>query len=88
MFYELNSWDPEGASPWKRDTNGVQSGTFVGSLSQFAELTLLLDPDATLIDQDFIEFASEDISSAESAVFIESASSDSDVEVPNLLPDG
>ncbi|CZR59922.1 uncharacterized protein PAC_09817 [Phialocephala subalpina] len=88
MFYELNSWDPEGASPWKRDTNGVQSGTFVGSLSQFAELTLLLDPDATLIDQDFIEFASEDISSAESVVFIESASSDSDVEVPNLLPDG
>ncbi|KAK4198547.1 hypothetical protein QBC40DRAFT_308196 [Triangularia verruculosa] len=49
MFYELNSWDPAGTSPWKRDTNGGElSGSFYGDMLILAQITRLLDPDADL----------------------------------------
>jgi hypothetical protein len=46
MFYELNTWDPAGTTPWKRSTDDPLNGTFDGSLNQFAEITLLMDPNA------------------------------------------
>lgn len=48
MFYELNSWDPAGTSPWKRDTACELSGTFYGDMLILAQITLLADPDAEL----------------------------------------
>ena len=46
MFYELNSWDPAGSTPWKRSENNPENGTFAGDESIFAQLTLYIDPDA------------------------------------------
>ncbi|RTE68596.1 hypothetical protein BHE90_017027, partial [Fusarium euwallaceae] len=49
MFYELNSWDPAGTSPWKRETDGGElSGTLYGDMLILAQITRLLDPDAEL----------------------------------------
>ncbi|EKJ76429.1 hypothetical protein FPSE_03428 [Fusarium pseudograminearum CS3096] len=49
MFYELNSWDPAGTTPWKRDTaEGELSGTFYGDMLILAKLTRLMDPKAEL----------------------------------------
>ncbi|KAJ4415694.1 hypothetical protein N0V82_007187 [Gnomoniopsis sp. IMI 355080] len=87
MFYELNSRDPLGSSPWKRSTEGPLDGTFEGSLDQFAQITLLMDPNAAFTNEDKID-------SAEKAVKIQSQMQSNltvpelDIEVPNLLPDG
>jgi hypothetical protein len=49
MFYELNSWDPAGTTPWKRDTDqGELSGTFYGDMLILAQVTKLMDPNAEL----------------------------------------
>ncbi|KAM0415402.1 hypothetical protein ACHAPD_006601 [Fusarium lateritium] len=49
MFYELNSWDPAGTTPWKRDTaEGELSGTFYGDMLILAKITRLMDPNAEL----------------------------------------
>jgi hypothetical protein len=82
MFYELDFTDPLGTRPWKRGTHGVPSGTFEGTMDQFAQITLLLDPDAELEYEDLI-----DGPSAVSKVKATGLSMSS-IEVPNLLPDG
>ncbi|KAJ4007802.1 hypothetical protein NW766_009607 [Fusarium irregulare] len=49
MFYELNSWDPAGTTPWKRDSGGGElSGTFYGDMLILAKITRLMDPNAEL----------------------------------------
>ncbi|KAF5660854.1 integrin alpha n-terminal [Fusarium heterosporum] len=49
MFYELNSWDPAGTTPWKRDSDGGElSGTFYGDMLILSQITKLVDPDAEL----------------------------------------
>ncbi|OBS29554.1 hypothetical protein FPOA_03491 [Fusarium poae] len=49
MFYELNSWDPAGTTPWKRDSaEGELSGTFYGDMLILAKITRLMDPNAEL----------------------------------------
>ncbi|KAM0433675.1 hypothetical protein ACHAQK_009109 [Fusarium lateritium] len=53
MFYELNSWDPAGTTPWKRDTaEGELSGTFYGDMLIMAKVTKLMDPNAELHHDD------------------------------------
>jgi hypothetical protein len=51
MFYELNSWDWSGSSPWKRGTGGELQGTFMGDMNILAQIQLLADPDAKLANQ-------------------------------------
>lgn len=80
MFYELDITDPAGHHPAKRDTDGVPSGTFEGHMEELAQITLLIDPDATLVDKD-----STPDSAATSRIQLQSLAS---IEVPNLLPDG
>ncbi|KAJ6439023.1 Lipase 1 [Purpureocillium lavendulum] len=46
MFYELNSWDPLGTTPWKRSNDDPLNGTFNGQQEIYAQITLLMDPDA------------------------------------------
>lgn len=48
MFYELDMKDPLGNTPWKRSDNPVIPGTFEAELEVFAQLTVFLDPDATM----------------------------------------
>jgi hypothetical protein len=48
MFYELNTFDPTGTSPWKRDSAGELSGTFYGDMLILAQITLITDPQAEL----------------------------------------
>lgn len=53
MFYELNSWDPAGTSPWKRDSDsGELNGTFYGDMLILAKIKRLMDPDAELHHDD------------------------------------
>ncbi|KAF4995624.1 hypothetical protein FGRMN_5016 [Fusarium graminum] len=53
MFYELNSWDPAGTTPWKRDSDGGEiSGTFYGDMLILAQITRLMDPNAELHHDD------------------------------------
>ncbi|PYI01923.1 fibronectin type III domain protein [Aspergillus sclerotiicarbonarius CBS 121057] len=89
MFYELNTWDPLGRNPYKRSQDNPLNGTFEGSVNQLAQITLLMDPDAKLTDQTFVSDSAADTTTealAESKIFLSAQSSD--IEVPNLLPDG
>lgn len=52
MFYELNSWDPFGSTPWKLSNDDPLNGTFNGEQQVFAQITLLLDPNATFSQQE------------------------------------
>ncbi|KAH7383495.1 hypothetical protein BKA64DRAFT_712381 [Cadophora sp. MPI-SDFR-AT-0126] len=69
--------------PTRPETDGAILGTFKGDLSQFAEITLLLDPDAKFTNQDLIDSAAEEGSSAASLMSVASA-----IEVRNALPAG
>jgi len=90
MFYELDTLDPLGQSPWKRSPSGPLNGTFEGSLEIFAQITLLADADAKLIHQDKIK--DEEPAAAPAAGVSKAAADVSvaaiDIQVPNLLPDG
>lgn len=57
MFYELNTWDLLGGSPWKRSDNQPFEGTFEGTVNKFAQITRLIDPDAKFTEQAFISDA-------------------------------
>ncbi|KAH1912574.1 hypothetical protein KXW47_007499 [Aspergillus fumigatus] len=57
MFYELNTWDLLGGSPWKRSDNQPFEGTFEGIVNKFAQITRLIDPDAKFTEQAFISDA-------------------------------
>lgn len=84
MLYELNTWDVLGHNPWKRSEATLAPGTFQSTANQFAQITLLMDPDAELTDQALMQ----DTSSAVSTMALLDAVNLDDVEVPNLLPDG
>lgn len=87
MFYELDTWDLLGRNPWKRSQDNPLEGTFEGSVNQFAQITLLMDPDAKLSDQDFVSDASTDSIVASKMALVEDMSV-SGLEIPNILPDG
>lgn len=87
MFYELDTWDPLGRNPWKRSQDNPLEGTFEGSVNQFAQITLLMDPKAKFSDQALISDTST-ASTAVSEMALLNNAVVSDEEVPNILPDG
>lgn len=86
MFYELNTWDPLGATPWKRSTTGELNGTFAGELDVFAQVTLLMDKNAQFTSQEGNTSAT--VSSTEVLAGAVSDIEVAGIEVPDLLPDG
>lgn len=80
MFYELNTQDPLGSSPWKRSTDGVLDGTVEASQSQLAQITLLMDPDAQLAE------SGPDTSISESKLVMKVKTTA--IAFPKVLPDG
>jgi hypothetical protein len=84
MFYELDTLDPWGSNPWKRNTDGVADGTVEAYQNQLAQLSLLADPDAKLNLPDGAQTAQVSAFHAEMAT----ADTMTTAEIPNLLPDG
>ncbi|OJI89883.1 hypothetical protein ASPTUDRAFT_79749 [Aspergillus tubingensis CBS 134.48] len=88
MFYELNTWDPLGSNPHKRSQDRPLEGTFEGSVNEYAEITKLLDPDAQFSKQTSVSDDTTDMTLVESKLSLSTVSESSDIEVPNVLPDG
>lgn len=84
MFYELNTWDPDGNTPWKRTTAGSLNGTFEGDLGKFAQITLLMDPNAQLNDQPLIVNTNTNAAAVTKVSGVKVLG----IEIPNILPDG
>ncbi len=86
MFYELNTSDPLGASPWKRSTDGPMNGTFNGDIDTLVQAMLLAYPDAQLVFPG--DGSTSSSGSVTAAADMKVGSSVSDFEIPNLVPDG
>ncbi|OAR01499.1 hypothetical protein LLEC1_05006 [Akanthomyces lecanii] len=82
MFYELNSWDVLGFSPWKRSNDDPLEGTFDGDQEILAQITLLMDEGAKFTQE---QANTRSFAAVKNAAL---ASSNFNVQVPNLLPDG
>ena len=91
MFYELNSWDPAGNTPWKRDIDSPLNGTFEGDTNVFAQIVEVVDPDVEFAQQDEIgDPATPNILGTfkVNATSLNAADVDIEIGVPPLLPDG
>jgi hypothetical protein len=84
MFYEFDLTDPRFNTPWKRSNNGVYDGTFEGDANYLSEVTQLLDPDAELVVETYLD-ASTAASPQIKALAVQSTSA---IEKRSLLPDG
>ncbi|KAH2071569.1 hypothetical protein KXW29_000786 [Aspergillus fumigatus] len=87
MFYELNTWDLLGGSPWKRSDNQPFEGTFEGTVNKFAQITRLIDPDAKFTEQAFISDAGTASVASFNVDLVDGASA-LGLKIPNLVPDG
>jgi hypothetical protein len=90
MFYELDTRDVFGSNPWKRSTEEHPENSFEGSVNQFAEITYLVDPGATLVEAALVsdEPSTSTASLAVTNVAIKAATASIGSYIPNLLPDG
>jgi hypothetical protein len=86
MFFELNTRDVFGNTPWKRSVENVPEESFEGSMNAFAQLTLLIDPDAKLSEQKLVSDATADSMATASLMSI--GESKFSLGFPNILPDG
>ncbi|PNP41723.1 hypothetical protein TGAMA5MH_06316 [Trichoderma gamsii] len=87
MFYELNSWDPFGSTPWKRSNDDPLKGTFNGEQQVFAQITLLLDPNVTFSQQEANNAAPKLAIQSNRTRPVQDLEIPA-VQVPSLLPDG
>jgi hypothetical protein len=91
MFYELNTLDPLGNSPWKRTNDDPLNGTFQGDTNVFAQIVEVVDTGVQFAQQDDIGDAD---ATAENDLTVNSTrldaleSADVGIQIPNLLPDG
>lgn len=85
MFYELNTWDPLGTTPWKRSTEEPINGTFDGDIDILAQITSVIDPDAQFADNDAKTVM---INANTIMANVETVAEVAEIGIPNLLPDG
>lgn len=81
MFYEWNTFDPWGKSPWKRSVSEHQEGSFAADMNTWARAMQYVEEDAQHRHENLIE---DDVAAEGDLV---SSTSISDY-VPNLIPDG
>ncbi|RYP12542.1 hypothetical protein DL765_007244 [Monosporascus sp. GIB2] len=84
MFYELNTLDPLGATPWKRFNHEELQGTFAGDLDILAQITMMMDPDAELVQGNKVETDNTTVPAG--GTFIETQ--EEGIRVVKSLPDG
>ncbi len=87
MFYELNTWDPMGSNPWKRDSNNRWEGTFEGDINNLAYIAQKLDPSVELRAPWVVDSTANSMAAAQSQTMA-AAADDSGPTIPNFLPDG
>jgi hypothetical protein len=95
MFYELNTFDPLGTTPWKRSSSGPLNGTFDGSIDALAQITLFVDPSATLSEKANVDdntltpfSVGTEIKSNTKPADTSNKDLSGRFEIPNILPDG
>ena len=92
MFYEMNTFDPLGTTPWKRSTSESINGTFDGAIDALAQITLFVDPSATLAEKDKIQgntLTGFNVpAQANSDKKVADTTNKGIIEIPNILPDG
>ncbi|RSL78301.1 hypothetical protein CEP51_008323 [Fusarium floridanum] len=88
MFYELNTEDPWGRTPFKRDVSEHENGTFGGDINALARATEYLAPDVEFRHKRLIDAGSAEPADDLSGGSVTVAAKDDDRKIPNLLPDG
>lgn len=85
MFYELNTWDPLGTTPWKRSVEENLNGTFDSEIDILAAITSVMDPDAQFADSE-----ANTVMIDENTVIatVQTVAEIAKIGIPNLLPDG
>ncbi|KAL4983900.1 fibronectin type III domain protein [Aspergillus falconensis] len=87
VFYELNAWNSKGNDTWKRCEDHPAEGTLEGTANIFAQITLLMDPDAKFTEQVLAKSTFTESLGPPHAAVLDTAAL-SDLEVQNILPDG
>ncbi|KAH7114166.1 SGNH hydrolase-type esterase domain-containing protein [Dactylonectria estremocensis] len=91
MFYELNTLDPLGKSPWKRSDRQSLTGTFAGNQAIFAQIAIGLDPKSNFTFEQHLDDESMSSALNNAGILAETdddGSGEDGIEVPNILPDG
>ncbi|KAJ6080564.1 hypothetical protein N7499_005438 [Penicillium canescens] len=91
MFYEMDSLDLKGTSPWKRTVESSYVDTFEGTVNQFAEIAYGLDSGVKLSAASFVSDTSPAATTslmAVSKVNLMSTSENTKRTVSKWLPDG
>lgn len=91
MFYELNTFDPLGTTPWKRSSSGPLNGTFDGAIDALAQITLFVDPSATLAEKDNVQdntVTGFSVPANRKVADTTNTELSGRFEIPNILPDG
>jgi len=95
MFYELNTFDPLGNTPWKRTSASELQGTFMGDLNVYAQITRLMDPEsrfrAPLVDAGQQQTPAQGQVAAAAGPQEAAENDDPNLrkrEIPNVMPDG
>ena len=88
MFYELNTWDPLGSTPWKRTNDDPLNGTFDGELDIFAQITLLMDPNAEFTQLEGNTTLTPATNTTQTGDVSHLEVNIPEIQVSDLLPDG
>ncbi|TLD05009.1 uncharacterized protein PgNI_09260 [Pyricularia grisea] len=80
MFYEMNSLDPLGNSPWKRSLDPLSEGTTESIMNALAELYSLTDDEAVLAGEQQMRLASAEETKINALA--------DGLAIPKPLPDG
>ena len=85
MFYELDTLDMYGTTPWKRADKAPANGTFEGTVNVLASLTQASVPNVQLAHGNYVKRADIGVSDVHESYNLGKRDI---LEAPNFLPDG